>query len=163
MRRTTEQLVAGFIDLTLPKAEWTHEAHFRVALWHLLRYSPAETLERLRAGISRYNQAVGGINSDTMGYHETITRFYVWAVARFLDTADRSTPIDELEAALYSAVGDKSLPERYWSKPRLDSVAARRGWLGPDLHPLEPALAGVTDTGPAAGHERNPAADSEEP
>ena len=37
----------------------------------------------LRAGNRAYNEAVGVPNSDTRGYHETVTRSYAWAAARF--------------------------------------------------------------------------------
>ena len=48
-----ERLVAAFIDCTLPKVEWTHEAHLRVGLWHRL-HMPAElVLGTLRERISR--------------------------------------------------------------------------------------------------------------
>jgi hypothetical protein len=33
-RRDVPGLVARFEDLTLPKAEWTHQAHLTVALWY---------------------------------------------------------------------------------------------------------------------------------
>ena len=82
--------------LLAAKAEWTHHAHLRVGLWHLLHYPPGEALDRLRDGIRLYNLATGGANTDTSGYHESITRFYVWVIARFLATADRTRPPDAL-------------------------------------------------------------------
>lgn len=72
---TTDQLAGGFIDLSLPKENWTHYAHLRVGLWHAMRYPRAESLDLLRARISAFNQAKGGENTASAGYHETITRF----------------------------------------------------------------------------------------
>jgi len=132
----TEQLVQAFCDCTLPKAEWTHHAHLRVGLWHLLRYSPNEALDQLRAGICRYNLACGVANTETSGYHESITRFYIWAIAQFLATADQTQPLDELAQGLIQACGDQGLPFTYWSKERLLSVEARLGWVEPDRQPL---------------------------
>ena len=37
-------LVARFEDGTLPKAEWTHQAHLAVALWHASRLPFEEAL-----------------------------------------------------------------------------------------------------------------------
>ena len=54
-----ERLAREFCDCTLPYAEWTHAAHLRVGLWHLLHYSPSESLNRLRSGIREYNAACG--------------------------------------------------------------------------------------------------------
>ena len=68
----------------MPKAEWTHEAHLRVGLWHLLRYPEGEALRRLRDGIRRYNTACGVAKTEASGYHETITRFCVRVIGRFL-------------------------------------------------------------------------------
>jgi hypothetical protein len=131
-----DRLADAFRDRTLPKAGWTHDAHLRVGLWHLLRSGPDEAMDRLRDGIQRYNVATGVPNTDTGGYHETITRFYVEVIARFLASADRTRPADELADELVRAWGDKELPLRYWSRERLFSVEARRGWVEPDVQPL---------------------------
>jgi hypothetical protein len=129
----TDQIAEGFLARTLPKKEWTHHAHLRVGLWHLLRYPADETLDRLRDGIKQYNVATGGTNTDTSGYHETITRFYVWQIDQFLRQADRALPIDTLAEQLIQQFGDKKAPLRYYSEGRLMSVAARLGWVEPDL------------------------------
>ncbi len=133
----TDRLAAVFRDLSLPKSEWTHEAHLRVGLWHLLRHPPGEALDLLRDGIRRYNVAVGGVNSATSGYHESITRFYVGVIDRFLAGSDRTRPVDELAEELIRSFGARDLPHHYWSRDRLDSTEARLGWLEPDLRPLE--------------------------
>ena len=41
-----------------------------------------------------------------------------------------------LEALLVSPLGDSKWLLEYWSRERLFSVEARRGWLPPDLKPL---------------------------
>lgn len=134
----TECLVSGFLDLTLPKAEWTHHAHLRVGLWHLLHHPEAEALALLRVRISHYNESVGGQNTDTSGYHETITRFYVRVIAAFVARVDREQPLDELAEELIAEHGDKELPLRWYTKERLFSVAARLGWVEPDLRETIP-------------------------
>lgn len=133
----TDELAVAFCECTLPKAQWTHHAHLRVGLWHLLRLSPDEALDQLRDRIRRYNVSCGVANTESSGYHESITRFYVWVIGRFLASADRTRPTDELADELIRAYGDKELPLRYWSKARLQSPECRLGWLEPDLKPLE--------------------------
>jgi hypothetical protein len=133
----TEELVEAFLACTLPKKEWTHQAHLRVGLWHLLRHDGDAALALLRERIQRYNACCGESNTDHSGYHETITRFYVWIIGRFLQSADRSLRIDRLEEELIRRYGEKSLPLRYYSRERLFSVLARRQWVEPDLAPLE--------------------------
>jgi len=129
--------VAAFLALTLPKPEWTHHAHLRVGLWHLLHYPPGEALTRLRDGIRAYNEVTGVANTPSSGYHESITRFYVWQIGRFLNGTDRSRPVDELAEELIRGFGNRDLPLRYWSQERLMSAAARLGWVEPDLERLE--------------------------
>jgi hypothetical protein len=132
----TDRIAEAFCDCTLPKPEWTHEAHLRVGLWHLLRYPPAEALDRLRDGIRRYNVACGVANTATSGYHESITRFYVWVIAQFLATANQRLSPDELVEELVRKLGDRDLPLHYWSRDRLFSAEARLGWAEPDIRPL---------------------------
>ena len=84
----TNQIAAAFCSRTLPKAQWTHEAHLRVGLWHLLNHSAEEALRLMRQRIKTYNLATGGQNTDDAGYHETITRFFLRRIEHFLTTAD---------------------------------------------------------------------------
>jgi hypothetical protein len=133
----TEWIAEALIARTLPKAEWTHEAHLRAGLWHVLQHGAPEALELLRARISSYNESVGTQNTDTSGYHETITRFYVTVIDRFLAANDRALPIDDLAKRLLAEFGDRRLPMRYYSEGRLFSVVARRSWVEPDLRSIE--------------------------
>lgn len=144
---STQQLVDAFLSRTLPKQEWTHEAHLKVGLWHLLHYSPSESLTRLRQNIKQYNVACGVANTETQGYHETITRFYVWIIDRFLRQVERaqsasafpkasSQSLDLLALELIELYGDKSLAFSYYSRDRLMSKTARLQWVEPDLKPL---------------------------
>lgn len=135
---TIDRLAAAFIACTLPKAEWTHEAHLRVGLWHRLQM-PAETaLEVLRGRISRYNVSQGGVNTDADGYHETITRLYVVLIDRFVRATDATRAPDELADELVLELGHRDVPFRHYTRERLFSVAARRAWVAPDLEPLPP-------------------------
>lgn len=134
----TDRLAAAFVACTLPEAEWTHEAHLRVALWHRLRMPAGESLAALRERIRHYNESLGNENSDTDGYHETITRFYVILIDRFVAAADVTRGIDELADELIARLGFRGLPLDYYSPDRLFSVEARRAWVAPDLAPLPP-------------------------
>jgi hypothetical protein len=136
MKSSTEELVDAFLSRKLPKKEWTHEAHLKVGLWHLLHYDPHESLERLRQNIKQYNVACGIENTETQGYHETITRFYVWLINKFLQQTERSQSIDLLADRLISLYGDKSFPLNYYSRDKLMSKTARLQWVEPDLKPL---------------------------
>lgn len=131
--RSLENLVAAFLDLTLPKAEWTHQAHLRVGLWHVFHLGAPDAMRVLRDRIMVYNASVGGKNTDTEGYHETITQFYVLTIAKFLTEVDQKRPLPDLAEELIHYYGDHDLPLRYYSKDRLMSKDARLGYVAPDL------------------------------
>ena len=78
-------LVAHFNNQTLLKEEWTHAAHLVTALWHILEYEDVErALCYLKPRIILRNYTVGTKNTDTGGYHETITVFWLQQVYAFV-------------------------------------------------------------------------------
>jgi hypothetical protein len=131
---------AKFLDRSLAKPEWTHAAHFAVTLW-LIRHRPEIDLDKELPGLIRaFNEATGTPNTDSGGYHETITRASLGA-AREAHRAGASLPlIAVLDGLLASPLGDSKWLLDYWSRERLFSVAARRDWLSPDLKSLPYAL-----------------------
>ena len=124
----------GLLACTLPRAEWTHEAHLAATTYLLIEH-PEIDLDAALPGLIRvYNESVGGVNDDTQGYHDTITRAYLYGVRLFLSEADRAAPIHELvNELLHSPIGRRDWPLCFWSKSRLMSVEARRGWVEPDM------------------------------
>jgi hypothetical protein len=133
MSSETERIAAGLIACTLPKAEWTHEAHLRAGVWHVIHSGGARALAQLRERIARYNESVGTPNTDSSGYHETVTRFYVSLITAFIARQEADLSADQLADRLIAAYGRRDLPLQYYSRERLFSVQARRGWLAPDL------------------------------
>src|SRR5690242_9236686 len=122
---------------TLPRAEWTHEAHLAATTYLLLRRPDIDLDKELPDLIRRYNESVGGVNSDTEGYHETITRVFLRGVRVFLSEADTSEPLHELvNELLLSPMGRRDWPLRFYSRERLLSVEARLSFIEPDLRAL---------------------------
>ncbi|MEW6281095.1 MAG: hypothetical protein AB1758_20945, partial [Candidatus Eremiobacterota bacterium] len=80
------ELLRLWSDTTLPFQRWRHTEHLVVALWHTLRYPAPEALDRVRAGIQRYNLAHGVVQTPERGYHETLTRYWMHRVGRFAET-----------------------------------------------------------------------------
>jgi len=86
--------------------------------------------------IRAYNEATGVPNTDTGGYHETITLGSLRAARAWLATrADRALH-EALNELLASEYGRSEWLFAFWSKPLLFSVAARKAWVEPDLRPL---------------------------
>ena|ERR1041384_2502572 len=131
------QLVCEFEACTLARERWTHEAHLVVGLWYLVRHEAGAATALIRAGIKRYNQACGIVQTETSGYHETITLFYVRVISCYLARAPKGATIDELVRGLLATCGDRQLPLKYYSRERLFSAAARTSWVEPDLCALD--------------------------
>jgi hypothetical protein len=131
-----ECVVAGFMDGTLPHAEWTHRAHLTVALWYATHHDAAEALDLVRAGILRLNAAHGVLTTPTRGYHETITRFYMHVVRHFVEQEKSGGDGAERANRLVTRYGHRGLPLRHYSEARLKSAEARAGWVEPDVMPL---------------------------
>lgn len=124
----------GLLHASLPRAEWTHEAHLAATTYLLLRHPELDLDAELPGLIRRFNESVGGVNSDSEGYHDTITRAYLGGIRLFLDEADTGRPIHQLvNDLLHSPMGRRDWPLRFWSKELLFGSDARRGWVEPDL------------------------------
>ena len=120
---------------TLPKSEWTHAAHFAAAMWILTH--PNLVAERdMPAVIRSYNEATGTRNTDSTGYHETITQASIRAARTFLAKRPDAGRAEALRSLLASPFGRSDWLLAYYSRDRLFSVEARRGWIEPDLSPL---------------------------
>jgi hypothetical protein len=123
---------------TLPRPEWTHEAHLATCAWLILERPDILPERDLPALIRRYNESVGGVNDDTQGYHETITQVSISAVRAALARSEGRGLADRVNALLQAEEGRRDWPLRFYSPERLFSSEARLGWVEPDL------------TGPAA-------------
>ena len=127
----------GLLARSLRRDEWTHEAHLAATLYLLLKHSEIDLDVELPGLIRRFNESVGGVNDDTQGYHDTITRTYLHGVRLFLREADTTAPLHDLvNQLLHSPMGRRDWPLRFFSTDRLMSVDARRHWVEPDLRAM---------------------------
>ena len=83
--------------------------------------------DALRAGIGRLNAVHFTVQTESGGYHETLTVFYTWAVAREVARAPVGLGPAELAKRVVRARADRTIPLGHWSRPRLMSWAARTG------------------------------------
>jgi hypothetical protein len=127
----------GLVARTLPRPYWTHEAHLAATIYLLVRRPDIDLDSQLPDIIRSYNASVGGVNSDTEGYHDTITRVFLHGARLLLATADLKKPLHDLvNQLLLSAIGRRDWPLRFYSPERLFSVEARREFVAPDLAAL---------------------------
>lgn len=131
-----QDLITRFQDATLPASDWTHQAHMVTGLWHVTLFNEVDALNQVRAGILRLNTAHGTPNTDTRGYHETITRAYLVLLSRFARGNAGLSGAALAQALLNSPLAQRDALLHYYSKDLLMSVAARRDWVEPDLQAL---------------------------
>lgn len=123
----------GLLDRSLPKADWTHEAHLAACAWLVLERTDIVPERAMPAIIRAYNEAVGTANTDTSGYHETLTQLYIRGVRHFLATCDAPGLLAKVNALLASEMAPRDWPLRFYSRELLFSLEARRSWIESDL------------------------------
>ncbi|MBB2206624.1 hypothetical protein [Gluconacetobacter takamatsuzukensis] len=128
-----DDLVAHFLTGSLPRADWTHRAHFAVALW-LLRHRPeCADIAIMRGLIRAYNEITGTPNTPSSGYHETITIASMRAAKMFLETCPADMPLCRiLDALMAGTAGRSDWLLAFWNPETLFGPEARAGWVEPD-------------------------------
>jgi hypothetical protein len=130
------QTVEQFESTTLPTWAWTHEAHLICGLSLLSRFGIENAPSAMRERVVKYNEAVGKINSDTSGYHETVTFFWLKAIWERL-SVDGKINFDQatLDALLSNIdLAYRNLFLKSYSEKLILSVEARRKYVEPDLY-----------------------------
>jgi len=131
-----EAIGRGLLACTLPKSSWTHSAHFAATLWLLECHPEIDASRAMPEFIRAYNELTGTANTDTSGYHETITQASLRAARAFRAAQSGLALFEICNALMASPLGKSDWILAYWSRPTLFSVEARRAWVEPDLKPL---------------------------
>ena len=130
-----DRIGLGVLHRSLPKGEWTHAAHFAAAFW-LLRHPSLDAFRDMPDLIRAYNDATGVANTDSSGYHETITLASLRTARAWLTTHCDQPLWQALQSLLLSQYGKSDWLLAHWSRALLFSTTARRTWMEPDLQPL---------------------------
>ncbi|HHM21162.1 MAG TPA: hypothetical protein ENJ20_03970 [Bacteroidetes bacterium] len=128
-----ETLVRGFLECTLPKGEFNHEAHLLAGLYVLAKYGD-RALPIMRQHLTKYLQFVGVESTDTTGYHETLTVFWLEELKKKL--ADKTGRVHWNQKNIDALLEDFDLADRNlwlkdYTKEQMMSVEARRRYLPP--------------------------------
>jgi hypothetical protein len=121
---------------TLPRPEWTHEAHLATTLWLIVERPDIVPERDLPHLIRAYNESVGGVNDETQGYHETITQCFVRGIRAHLATTEGQGLRERVNALLRAPEGRRDWPLRFYRPETLFSTSARLAWTEPDIGPL---------------------------
>jgi len=132
-----DELRTQFENKTLPKEEWTHNAHFAVAFVYIDNYKTIEnSLSKIRVSIKDYNIAIGTENNENSGYHETLTIFWLTVVFEYCALKNRSNTNATYLEFIQTSFANPKFPLHFYSKELLFTKAARLNWVEPDLRPI---------------------------
>ena len=129
-REAYDGFIAEFAACRVPKERWTHHAHLAVGLWYLERLGFEDALAAVRTA------SVGLANTDSSGYHETLTRLYLRVIVAHRARHRELALPEALRQLLASPLADSQWPLTYYSRGLLFSATARRAWVEPDLQAL---------------------------
>lgn len=124
-----ELFILEFENRTLPKSKWTHEAHLIAAIWYNWYWDEESAFQKMKSNIITYNRSAGTENTDTSGYHETITVFWMRLVRKYLNINKFETIEKACEAFIESEYASKDILLNYYSKEVLFSKKARLEWV----------------------------------
>jgi hypothetical protein len=126
-----EFVVHKFERCEYTPAEFTHARHLTVAAWYLSRVPASDALKVMREKLVQFSRHHG-----KMGYHETITRFWLDLVANYLRDADLDKPLTFRINELVGLYADKNILFQHYTRELVMSDEARAQWVPPDLsHP----------------------------
>ena len=125
-----QALVSAFEACSFHPSEFRHYQHLTVALWYVWHISRDEATAKMTKGIRRLAETYG-----KMGYHETITLFWLRIVANFV-AEHRESSLTAVANALIDRCNDKDLIEQFYSAELLATEKAKAEWVEPDLKAL---------------------------
>jgi 3-hydroxy-9,10-secoandrosta-1,3,5(10)-triene-9,17-dione monooxygenase reductase component len=130
-----EEFVASWKLGTLPKSQWSHGAHVAVAAYFAFDHTPEVAFEKMKAGILHFNTCVGTKNTEDMGYHETLTRFWSETVGTFVRAGQFASRLETVRRAVHRFGEDRDRHRLFYSYDVVRDPTARRTWRAPDRHP----------------------------
>ena len=129
-----DAFIADFESGTLPKERWTHAAHILTGACYVYSLGEAAAIQRMRDRVSAFNLAVGGQNTPTSGYHETVTVFWIKLIATQLATTEARA--DFAHQTVRHFVDRDNIYADFYDFDILASEEARRIWIEPNIRPL---------------------------
>lgn len=135
MRFTDEkeiaEVVRTFEDATVSRDAWKHAEHLTVALHYLTLHDIQTATEKMRGGIFKLLDAFGVDLTKEMPYHETMTVFWMKAVAEFNATRNGDPLVEKANELV--ATFDKDYPLRFYTRELLFSDKARAEFVEGDI------------------------------
>ena len=138
-----DEFLHAFEAGTLPKERFTHAAHILTGASYVHEFGESAAIDRMRQSIRRFNESVGGRNTNTSGYHETITLFWIKLLARLHKEAVLQAAVSREQFAAL-AVGRfahrRDLLSTFYDFDLVGSTDARLIWISPTRRSLDEPL-----------------------
>ncbi len=129
-------LFERFCSTTLEKEKWTHAAHLTGGLCFLKQYDKYEATCRMKSSIIAFNLSVGGENTGSGGYHETLTIFWLEVLHFYVTEHPEYSLLELCNRFLQSPLADKKLPFYFYDRDVLMSAFYRSRFVTPDKQAL---------------------------
>ena len=129
---TLDRFVADWHAHRLTREAWTHGAHVGVCAYYAFDHDEAATLGIMRTGIRSFNESIGGENTATSGYHETVTRLWVKAIAAHLRRSPAASRWEAARSAVAHFASPRDLLAQCYTFDVLADLQARAEWVSPD-------------------------------
>jgi hypothetical protein len=136
-----DEFLAAFESGTLPKERWTHAAHLLAGACYVHCLGQESAINHMRTCVRRYNEAVGGKNTATSGYHETITVFWIKVLDALLFQAQPITRAEFAALAVERFASQRDLFRRFYDFDVIASTEARAVWIPPTRKEMEDSTA----------------------
>ena len=131
-----DAFLAAFEAGTLPKERFSHAGHLLAGACYVHRMEESAAIDHMRICVRRFNEAVGGRNTETSGYHETITRFWLEIVRAYIAALPAGlTPVDVTRRVVEEFAPKRDLFRDYYDFDVLKSREARAVWIPPNQSP----------------------------
>ena len=134
---TLDTFVADWHAHRLTRNEWTHGAHVAVCAYYAFDRDEDATMAIMRPGIRTFNESIGGQNTATSGYHESITRLWIIAVTAFLRRTAPPTRFEAASAATARFEDPGALLRACYDHDVVNDTRARAEWVAPVRMPVE--------------------------
>ena len=125
------ELVHSFEDATISRDKWKHAEHLTMALHYLTLHDIDTATAKMREGIFKLLNVFEVDLSKEMPYHETLTVFWMRAVAEFNASKNGTSLLDKANELVASY--DKDYPLRFYTREYLFSEEARARFVECDL------------------------------
>lgn len=133
-----DAFIDAFRRAAIHPRDFDHRAHIRMAFLHLRDMSSSKALAQVRSGLQRFLAAAKEAGHDLpVGYHETVTRFWLHMVRDAMRSDPDAAAGDSTNFCdAHPHLMRRQLLLDYYSRERVMTSEAHERFVDPDLKPL---------------------------